>query len=99
MGRKRKNKSSRSSKERKTRSEMGAANQDAIVPRRKEEGIEIPVPTRARDLPEIAKKIDSKLSSRLSKLNFLPATISSVDEAVATFMKLVALSKECQGDL
>ena len=87
---------------------MGAANQDAIVPRRKmrpvindckEEGIEIPVPTRARDLPEIAKKIDAKLSSRLSELNFLRATISPVDEAVATFMKLVALSKECQGDL
>ncbi|KAM5569151.1 dynamin-related protein 4C [Rosa sericea] len=103
MGRKRKNKSSRRSKERKTRSEMGEANQDAVVPRRKirpvinsckEEGIEIPVPTRARDLPEIAKKIDAKLSYCLSELNFLPASISSVDEAVATFMQLVALSKE-----
>lgn len=65
-----------------------------ILDAAKEEGIIIPVSTRARDLPEIGKKINDKLNSRLAELNFLPASISSLNEASATFMQMVAMTKE-----
>lgn len=82
---------------------MGEANREAVYSNEKitlvleaakEEGIIIPVSTRARDLPEIGKKINDKLNSRLAELNFLPASISSIDEASATFMQMVEMTKE-----
>ncbi|PRQ21720.1 putative dynamin central domain, Dynamin superfamily [Rosa chinensis] len=82
---------------------MREPNQDAVVSGRKigpiidvckEEGIKIPVPTRTRDFPEISKKINDKLTYSLLELHLLPIRISTVDEAFATFMQIMTLTKE-----
>ncbi|KAL6130099.1 hypothetical protein ACLB2K_068480 [Fragaria x ananassa] len=48
----------------------------------------------ARNLPEIAKKIDDKLNSCVSELNKLPKGLSSFAEAMTTFMQIIGSSKE-----
>ncbi|CAI0476172.1 unnamed protein product [Linum tenue] len=47
-----------------------------------------------RCLPEIVKKINEKLSSNIAELNRMPKTMTSVGEAVTTFMGIVGSAKE-----
>ncbi|CAL1401008.1 unnamed protein product [Linum trigynum] len=48
----------------------------------------------SRCLPEIVKKINEKLSSNIAELNRMPKTMTSVGEAVTTFMGIVGSAKE-----
>ncbi|KAK1379722.1 Vacuolar sorting protein VPS1, dynamin [Heracleum sosnowskyi] len=45
-------------------------------------------------LPDIVKKINMKLNANVSELNNLPQKLSSVAEAITTFMRIVGLSRE-----
>ncbi|KAK1379715.1 Dynamin-related protein 4C [Heracleum sosnowskyi] len=45
-------------------------------------------------LPDIVKKINMKLNANVSELNNLPRKLSSVAEAITTFMRIVGLSRE-----
>jgi len=48
----------------------------------------------ARCLPEIVRKINEKLNASISELNRMPKTLSSVSEALTTFMGIVGSAKE-----
>ena len=48
----------------------------------------------ARCLPEIVRKINEKLNASISELNRMPKTLSSVGEALTTFMGIVESAKE-----
>lgn len=50
-------------------------------------------------LPDIVKKINMKLNANVSELNSLPQKVSTVPEAIATFMRIVGLSRESLKDL
>ncbi|XP_021822750.1 dynamin-related protein 4C-like [Prunus avium] len=56
--------------------------------------VQIQAASIARNLPAIVKKINDKLNSYLSELNNLPKTLSTVAEAMATFMQIIGTSKE-----
>ncbi|KAK2982465.1 hypothetical protein RJ640_026308 [Escallonia rubra] len=45
-------------------------------------------------LPDIVKKINDKLNANLSELNRMPRHISSVPEALTTYVQVIGLSKE-----
>ncbi|XP_057419518.1 dynamin-related protein 4C-like [Lotus japonicus] len=48
----------------------------------------------SKTLPEIVKKINEKLASNLSELEKLPPNLSSIADAMTTFMHIVGLSKD-----
>ncbi|KAG5248551.1 dynamin-related protein [Salix suchowensis] len=48
----------------------------------------------ARCLPEIVSKINEKLNTSISELKRMPKTLSTVGEALATFMGIVGSAKE-----
>ena len=48
----------------------------------------------ARNLPEIVKKINDKLNACLSELNSMPKSLSTVAEAMTSFMQIIGVSKE-----
>ncbi|PQQ17494.1 dynamin-related protein 4C-like [Prunus yedoensis var. nudiflora] len=56
--------------------------------------VQIQAASIARNLPVIVKKINDKLNSYLTELNNLPKTLSTVAEAMATFMQIIETSKE-----
>ncbi|KAL3598195.1 hypothetical protein D5086_006113 [Populus alba] len=59
------------------------------------EGIQLPtIVVVARCLPEIVRKINEKLNASISELNRMPKTLSSVGEALTTFMGIVGSAKE-----
>ncbi|PRQ55661.1 putative dynamin central domain, dynamin, GTPase domain, GTPase effector domain, Dynamin superfamily [Rosa chinensis] len=56
--------------------------------------VQIQASSIARNLPDIVKKINDRLSSCLSELNKMPKSLSSVAEAMTAFMQIIGLSKE-----
>ncbi|XP_057426292.1 dynamin-related protein 4C-like [Lotus japonicus] len=48
----------------------------------------------SKTLPEIVKKINDKLTYNLSELDKLPANLTSVADALSTFMHIIGLSKD-----
>ena len=48
----------------------------------------------ARNLPDIAKKINDKLNMNLGELNKLPKNMSAIAEAMTTFMSILGFVKE-----
>ncbi|KAK9912721.1 hypothetical protein M0R45_036570 [Rubus argutus] len=48
----------------------------------------------AKNLPGIVKKINEKLNSCVTELNKMPKSLSSVPEAMTTFMQIIGSSKE-----
>ncbi|GAV80286.1 Dynamin_N domain-containing protein/Dynamin_M domain-containing protein/GED domain-containing protein [Cephalotus follicularis] len=48
----------------------------------------------ARNLPEIVRKINEKLNASASELNRMPKTVSSVAEAMTSFMRMIGFVKE-----
>ncbi|KAM5551523.1 hypothetical protein ABKV19_026389 [Rosa sericea] len=56
--------------------------------------VQIQASSIARNLPDIVKKINDKLSSCLLELNKMPKKLSSVAEAMTAFMQIIGSSKE-----
>ncbi|XP_030540786.1 dynamin-related protein 4C-like [Rhodamnia argentea] len=48
----------------------------------------------AKSLPEIVRKINDKLNASVAELNRMPTTLSSVAEALTTFMRIMGSAKE-----
>ncbi|XP_058735809.1 dynamin-related protein 4C-like [Vicia villosa] len=48
----------------------------------------------SKTLPEIIKKINEKLGNSLKELENLPANLSSMGDVMATFMQVIALSRD-----
>ncbi|KAL6129456.1 hypothetical protein ACLB2K_072806 [Fragaria x ananassa] len=56
--------------------------------------VQIQATSIARNLPEIVKKINDKLNACLSELNNMPKSLSTVAEAMTSFMQIIGVSKE-----
>lgn len=56
--------------------------------------VQIQATSIARNLPEIVKKINDKLTSNLNELNKLPRNMSTVAEAMTAFMRILGCVKE-----
>ncbi|KAK9912718.1 hypothetical protein M0R45_036567 [Rubus argutus] len=56
--------------------------------------VQIQATSIGRNLPEIVKKINDKLSSCLFELNSMPKSLSSVAEAMTAFMQIIGFCKE-----
>ncbi|KAI5342322.1 hypothetical protein L3X38_010197 [Prunus dulcis] len=56
--------------------------------------VQIQASSIARNLPDIVKKINDKLSSCLSKLDKMPKKLSSVADAMTAFINIIGVSKE-----
>ncbi|XP_050374870.1 dynamin-related protein 4C-like [Argentina anserina] len=56
--------------------------------------VQIQATSIARNLPEIVKKINDRLSACLSELNKMPKNLSSVAEAMTAFMQIIGCAKE-----
>ncbi|ONI20901.1 hypothetical protein PRUPE_2G039500 [Prunus persica] len=56
--------------------------------------VQIQASSIARNLPDIVKKINDKLSSCLSELDKMPKKLSSVADAMTAFINIIGVSKE-----
>ncbi|CAB4268295.1 unnamed protein product [Prunus armeniaca] len=56
--------------------------------------VQIQATSIARNLPDIVKKINDKLSSCLSELDKMPKKLSSVADAMIVFINIIGVSKE-----
>ncbi|KAL6125346.1 hypothetical protein ACLB2K_073405 [Fragaria x ananassa] len=56
--------------------------------------VQIQATSIARNLQEIVKKINDKLNACLSELNNMPKSLSTVAEAMTSFMQIIGVSKE-----
>ncbi|KAK9912604.1 hypothetical protein M0R45_036460 [Rubus argutus] len=64
------------------------------IPVLAEKLVQIQASSIARTLPDIVKKINDKLNSCLGELNKMPKRLSSVPEAMTTFMQIIGSTKE-----